>query len=371
MRSSLALLLLAFAIPPTVGVRPTGWSPEAWQRTDRLAGLTPSCVLVVDAQRRGRPDVVVTDASSNDLRLLPALGSGRFGHALTLATGLGPMAVAAGPLDQSGRLALVVANSHIGSLSLFLPMEQDRATQGFAPRVDLPVGVMPTHLALADVNGDGKLDAVVADPGAGTLALLLGDGKGNLTLSSRIPVAPGISRVGVGDLNRDGRADIIALNPRLQSLSVFLGRTDGTFSVRQDFAAGPSPSAFALGDLNGDGRLDAVVANGGTNTISLLYGDGKGGFAPPVTLLAGMFPSAVAIGDFDGDGLPDLAVASAGLNSVWLYHNLGGGRFDEPTTVPVGLGPAWLALGDLDGDGRLDIAVANARANSVSLLLQR
>ncbi len=362
----LALALLAVGLLGSPAVRSRVWAPEGWRRLDLPAGLVPSCVLAVDVRRRGLPDVVVTDAASDDLRLLLAQGGGRFGPAVTLRTGLGPMAVAAGNLDGSGRPSLAVA-TRLGTLTLFEPAKPN----GFAPRRDVLAGNVATDVALADVNGDGFTDAVVADPGVGAIELLLGDGRGQLRLSARVPVMPGISRLGAADLNRDGRADVVALDPAMLSISVLLGRPDGTLELRRDFPAGPPPTALALADLDGDGFVDAVVTNGGTDSFQILYGDGRGGFSAPRQLLTGLFPSAVAVGDFDLDGRPDLAIASGALNSVWLYRNLGGRRFADPVTLLTGLGPAWLSVGDLDGDGRPDLAVADARGNSLTLLLQR
>ena len=52
--------------------------------------------------------------------------------------------------------------------------------QGFSlgVRVDFPTGVDPTSVAIGDLNGDGKPDLAVANYGANTVSVLLGNGAG-------------------------------------------------------------------------------------------------------------------------------------------------------------------------------------------------
>lgn len=53
------------------------------------------------------------------------------------------------------------------------------ATDLFAPRLDITVGAEPKALAMADMDGDGHLDIVVARAtGSGAITLLMGKGDG-------------------------------------------------------------------------------------------------------------------------------------------------------------------------------------------------
>ncbi len=65
--------------------------------------------------------------------------------------------------------------------------------------------------------------------------------------------------VAVADVNGDGRLDLITAN---NNVSVLLGKGDGTFQAEQRFAVGSVPFSVAVADVNGDGRLDLVTANG-------------------------------------------------------------------------------------------------------------
>jgi len=80
--------------------------------------------------------------------------------------------------------------------------------------------------------------------------------------------------VAVEDVDGDGKADIVSMdwacaNPDAGCVSVLLGDGDGTFQAGLIYALGTDFSAMALADVNGDGRIDLLVTpfgNGGTNT---------------------------------------------------------------------------------------------------------
>src|SRR6185312_1757060 len=82
------------------------------------------------------------------------------------------------------------------------------------------------------------------------------------------------SGVAVADFNGDDKLDVITTSGGAGTVSVFLGRGDGTLTPPIDHAAGLNPDAVAVGDFNGDGRQDVAAADGGSNTVSVLLNDG-------------------------------------------------------------------------------------------------
>jgi hypothetical protein len=76
----------------------------------------------------------------------------------------------------------------------------------------------------------------------------------------------------VADFNGDGKLDVIATGAG--TVSVLLGRGDGTLTTPIDHSADSSAEAVAVGDFNGDGRPDAAVANYSSNAVSVLVNDG-------------------------------------------------------------------------------------------------
>ena len=83
-------------------------------------------------------------------------------------------------------------------------------------RTSLPAGALPSGVVTGDFNGDGKLDWVVANAGDNSLDLYLGNGDG----TARLPVIDPASRtshrsgLAAGDLNGDGKLDLVVAESR-------------------------------------------------------------------------------------------------------------------------------------------------------------
>jgi archaellum component FlaF (FlaF/FlaG flagellin family) len=136
--------------------------------------------------------------------------------------------------------------------------------------VQYTTGTSPTAVALADLNGDGKLDVVSANAGNNSISVLINKGDG--TFDAQVERATGEAPVALGlaDLNGDKKPDIVTANSGANTASVLLGKGDGTFAAKQDFATGAAPQAVALSDLNGDGKPDIATANANDNTVTAL-----------------------------------------------------------------------------------------------------
>ena len=123
-------------------------------------------------------------------------------------------------------------------------------------------------VALGDVDGDGDLDAVVANGGASDVHL--NDGTG--AFGAATTVGGGFSSdVALGDVDGDGDLDLAVGNNNQQNV-IYLNDGDGTFDTTSH-TVGPINDAtrsVALGDVDGDGDLDLAVGNiGGQNIVVL------------------------------------------------------------------------------------------------------
>ena len=291
----------------------------------------------------------------------------------TIATPHAWDATVAGDINRDGMLDLLGINTTSGRADLLLGDANGlmTASPSFA-NVTLP-GI--TAVALADLNRDGLLDVVFANPtsGSSTIAAYLQTSAGVLSAlpSAQLSVAAttGLA-IGVSDFNADGKADIVvAVNANTNNAGIFAGRGDGTFAAYAALPdAGPFPTALTVADLNMDGAMDLVATNtqAGTVTwITFTQGVADTSFA---SYHVGDMPGAVAVGDLNLDGAPDLVVLN-GNNNVTTLLSDGPSSTNAPTTsvAAVDPDPSAVALADIDGDGLLDAVITSRGANSVSV----
>ncbi|MGA9529991.1 MAG: FG-GAP-like repeat-containing protein [Terriglobales bacterium] len=212
-------------------------------------------------------------------------------------------------------------------------------------------------VAIADLNADGHLDLAVANEfdtnpadgnGTGAVSILLGNGDGTFQAAQVSVTAVSIVSIAIADLNGDGKLDLVAAAPSFAPSNnnsggayAILGNGDGTFQAPLAYASdNSSPTSAAVADVNGDGIPDIVVASecwsyqcvrGGGLEALLGYGDGtfQAGLTLPLTLSfhsGGPDAVSVAVADLNGDGRPDLVAANTG----YIYHIA-----NVPSTVGV------------------------------------
>lgn len=281
----------------------------------------------------------------------------RFSAAPSPQVGTGPAGGAAGDMNGDGKIDLVIANDDDSTASVLL----GKGDGSFLPAQTFPAGVGPKAVALGDLNGDGKLDLAVASYGDDRARVLLGQGDGSFQAGPSVVVGSGPRALVLGDLNRDGKLDLCVVNQGDSSVSALLGKGDGTFQAPQTFAVGNTPVAALLADLNGDSQPDLAVVSYNQNAVSVLLGKGDGTFQPAQRVDVGRGPTSVAAGDLNRDGRLDLVVALNGDGQVSVLLGLGDGTFASPTRFPTGAQRAEVvAIGDVDRDGKLDLLTGNS-----------
>jgi hypothetical protein len=82
--------------------------------------------------------------------------------------------------------------------------------------------------------------------------------------------------VAVGDLNGDGKLDLVVANQDSRNVSVLLGNGDGTFAPAVNYAVGDTPLFVAIADFNGDGKRDLAASDYASSNVSILLGNGNG-----------------------------------------------------------------------------------------------
>lgn len=273
---------------------------------------------------------------------------------------LGSSDVAVGDLDGDGIAGIVTVSPGVAAVAIVPGVPGG----GFGvPRlITLP---RPARaVALGDVDRNGTLDIVVSDVSGNGIEILYNEGGGIYQRAS-FNAGARITRIALADINGDHRLDVIGLSASDSTLVFFTQIPDGNDFTRQGFTV-PSASSMTVADMNGDGTADVVVATGAGFTVFYLGASGVQDVAD-IPVFGGLI--AVAAADFDGDGVMDVvgtqlpaansakAILVPGMSARPFFAAPPSGGY---SSWAIGSAPWDVAAADLDGDGIPDLVVTDA-----------
>ena len=351
----------------------------------------------------GKLDLAVANTGSSSVSIFLGKGDGTFtsGAPVTIPGGCLDNSLKAGDFNNDGKVDLLAVCGFQSTVWVLPGMGTGQFGAPVATNLPLTnlVGWLVfnfNNVAVADFNGDGKLDLVliaspntIKDVTTFELDLLLGNGDG--TFQQPTSILPGTFKGGVvvtADFNGDGKPDLAVdseasiVNASGGSVMILLGNGKGGF---ENIATYSTPGSVVLGsmtvaDVNRDGKPDLMVASGigqkgtviSSPTLTVFTGNGDGTFKQGASYAEAGEVTAMVAADFRGTGTPDLleqllatsvTIVNAGFDAAFamtVRAGNGDGTFQSPVAIamPAGVTPWWsgMAVGDWNGDGLPDLA---------------
>jgi len=319
-------------------------------------------VAVGDFNNDGNLDIVFANLNPSTVTVYLGNGDGTFQPPISSNTTYGSLFVTVGDFNNDGKLDVAIIDNGI---SILLgngdgTFQQPNDNSSFAGAIWLAVG---------DFNNDHKLDVLACgssyDSGY-NIGVLLGNGNGTLQDSINTPLEYMPATVAAGDLNGDGKLDAV-LGYYLAGVGVFMGNGDGTFHPVVNYnTTGLGNDELSISDLNRDGKMDLVVSSssGKSAGIDVFWGNGNGTLQAAQFFSSGTDTGLLAVGDLNGDGLPDIALANGEVGTITML-NTGVVSFSPTTAALTFTAPGEQTL-KLTNKGTKTLSISSITSSGVA-----
>ncbi len=343
-----------------------------------ISGL-PNSIAAADLNGDDDIDLIVLSRAVNGVDVLLGNGDGTFADPINYAVSSGAVSFTYGDLDSDGILDIVTANrTAIDNISVLHGLGDGT----FSATVDSTIATAELiAIRLGDADQDGNLDLLASD-GDSAVWIAAGLGDGNFAPPNKhdfmfpfsgTPTDPPTSILELSDINVDGNVDLIVAQPSSGGFNTFLGNGEGDFTSSEAVFLGGNLSSLTSADFNADKNQDVIVVNQDGRFVSVKLSLGEGRFiddtgSVAIGIIFDAPPDGLEAVDIDGDSLVDLIAYSGADSSVTVFRNDGIGAFDTPSIIHTDSPPTSVQLRDFDDDGKIDYLTLQPSTNELQLL---
>ena len=204
-------------------------------RASYRVGGDPWEVATADLNRDGSLDILATTGLPDELRILYGTATGTFTGPRVFGAGDLPTGIATGDFNGDGDVDVALASFGEDFVTVMLG-----GGGGFRSTRNFRAIDSPDSIVAADFTGDGVLDLAAGTFLLGTqVAVLQGLGDGTFGPPAVFPLAGPVLDLETSDLNGDGKLDLVGANPFAGHVSVLLNEGAGGFARPAKYAAGP------------------------------------------------------------------------------------------------------------------------------------
>jgi len=343
-----------------------------------------------DFNGNGKPDVATANWSNDSITILRNYSEPNaidFIPSVTYPTGENPNGIAIADFNNDAKKDIIIANHDDENLSIY---RNESTVENIAFSIDsLDVASGLLSISTGDFNSDNKIDLVASGEGSSPDSIyVLRNTSENNDISFEIAFGYGGSDISrpkssaVADFDGDGRVDIIIGNHGVPDLDLF--RNESTENEINFIHQGNVTwswygiQSLACADVDGDSKTDLVVVwtqgdsyIGGCSILRNISTPSTISFAEPIDYQPLTFPASLALHDFTGDDAPDILMGDTIGHATILENNCTPGSIDFSLAFPGAFvcgdlyGVNNFFVADFDLDGYSDIATPYSGRNEL------
>ena len=271
-------------------------------------------------------------------------------------------------LDADSRTEAVIACSD-GTLRTIVVVGQELVESGDPTDLD---GAIIDVLEWAELDGNGSPDLLAGGPDGlriirqvTTFDPATFEFTTTLAVTGLMPLAAAVESISIADMDRDGRLDAV-----VSAGDGYLLRGAGNATFLESALLSPAPvGKIAIGDVNGDGWIDAVATASTGLSIHLHPGVIPEGEWEGIAFTTGGLVQDLAVGEIDGHpvGIDDIVVIQSGsADPLTVIQRLSADLADsivESLSYSQDPQAGKILLVDSDGDRGTDLLVRQQSAD--------